>query len=1789
MLRLLIALACVAVGLAQAHAQTPAPVQASAPPPAKSNASAGERTEKRFQHDPTAAIAKRYEAWLKENWKPDSTPAADHRAAGQLALSQARDPRAAARHFARAIVVDPSDARSWLGIARSMLAIPQRSLKGRERVSAPTNATAAAYLAFQRAQDDATKAAALAELSRGFGRRNQWRPAIDALKVSLAHADDAAVRSRYLELRGRHGFRILDYRVENERKAPRVCINLSEPIAPDQENLSGFVSIDGRDAEDVTAEGKQLCLGGLRHGARYDVRVRSGLRATIGEALTKTAALTIYIRDRSPRVRFTGRNYVLPRTGQAGVPVVSINTERVDFEIFRIGDRRLVTSIIDGSLMRQLRRWQTADLLARDGARVFQGSLDVRKVRNREVVTAIPVMDAIKKFAPGIYVLNATPQHPAGLDADTEPATQWFVVSDLGLTAVNGRDGVHGFVRSLETAKPVAQVKVRLVARNNEILATGVTDADGYVRFDAGLARGEGGQAPALLVAETDAGDYGFLSLADAAFDLTDRGVKGRAPPGPIDAFLATDRGIYRPGATVHATAILRDQAGKAATLPATLVIRRPDGVVDRRIAWADQGAGGRTSAIVLANGAMTGTWRLALYLDPKAAPIAETAVLVEDFVPERLALSLSAKTKTLDPGTPGRIGVDGRYLYGPPAAGLALDGDIIVRPAANGDPAYPGFTFGISKAIVAPVRAALTAGQVTGPDGKAELRVDLPRIPNTARPLQARVRVRLNEPGGRAIERVIDLPVAANRARIGIKPHFENNYIGEGETARFGVIAVDAAGSQTAQTDLRWTLQRLERVWQWYKRDGRWTYEAATVPRTVAEGTLDARASGLAPIESKVTWGRYRLQVSAPPSAGRGASRPMLSSLTFQAGWTARDDVESPEVLDVALAKPEYAPGQMALLKVATKRGGRATVLVLANGVWDRKTVELPDGDSELPIQVSADWGAGAYVAVLLHRPMDATAKRMPTRALGLAWLAIDPAARKLNVALSAPEKVRSGRSVTVPVKVDGLRAGDQAHLTLAAVDIGILNLTRFKAPDPVARFSAQTRLGAELRDLYGRLINGMSAERGTMRTGGDAAGLEMDGSPPVHKTVALFSGLVTTDADGRARVTFDIPEFNGSLRLMAIAWSSDRTGAATHDMIVRDPVAITTSLPRFLTLSDQARLGIDLHNVDGPGGAHELTVTAADDGAPVRTLTRQTVTLGAGARRSVNLNLTTETIGAMVVTMTLKTPAGETITRDHVIEVHAPGGDGKRTLISQLAPGEAQTLTVADADAFLAAKSRMAINVGPLAAFDVPGLLDGLDRYPYGCTEQTISKAMPLLAANKLAISAGLPRDADLKQRVQAAVARVLARQASSGGFGVWSPYATDLWLTGYAVDFLTRAKSEGYTVDPDRLRLALDRLANAVAYTSDVRDGGGALAYALYNLARNGRVAAGELRYYAEAKLAAFKTPLAKAQIAAALAMIGDNARARRVFRAAVAAAGGADPAAAIGPTRADFGSSLRDAAAVVALGAEARIAGFNATAHAQTLAERISQGLARGWIASTQEQAWLLRAAQAVSETGKDVNLRISGAGPAQVVEGPMRRLVGLMALRANPIRIENAGATSTGLATTLAGPLRRALPPQRDAGLVVGRAFYTLSGQPLDLANTDGGRAEVTQNDRFVVVLSVSARQRAGRLLLVDRLPAGLEIENPRIVDGGNLKDFNWLKVNVRPAHTGFRDDRFVAAFNLFAHRGRLDTGNTFRVAYVVRAVTPGSYVHPAASVEDMYRPERHGRTGAGRLIVKPQS
>jgi uncharacterized protein YfaS (alpha-2-macroglobulin family) len=1714
--------------------------------------------QKAFQRDDLADAAIKLEAQIKAESGQITKNAATLRREADAAFAR-NDFRTGLQLLGQIAVVAPEDGANWLRLAKAVLQI--RPGTDRERTTLLERAATAAYISYLRSSSANDEAEALVIISRSYADRGIWRPALDAMRASLDIREVAEVRAQYERMREDHGFRLLDYSVDADAASPRACFQFSEDLPGRRTDFSPFVAVSGQDRPALSVEERQICVEGLKHGERYTITLRAGIPSAVKETLAKTAEFNVYVRDRKPFVRFTGKAYVLPRTGQRGIPVVSVNTSAVAIEVYRIGDRNLLNTVIGSDFQKGLDRIDLGRLTEERGAQVWKGQLTVEQTLNVDVTTAFPVGEALGNLSAGVYVMVANAANAPSDDYD-QLATQWFIVSDLGLTAYSGNDGVHVFVHSLETTQGKGATEVRLLSRANEILSTKRTNDAGYVQFEAGLTRGEGASSPALVVASDARGDYAFLSLKAPAFELSDRGVAGRSVPAGLDAFVYAERGVYRSGETVQLTALLRDGQGLAATgVPLTLVIERPDGVEYRRNVAADQGLGGRSLSVPLVATAPTGTWRVRALTDPKRPPVGETSFVVEDYVPDRMEFELATTAKDVSKTNAAEITVDGRYLYGAPAANLDLEGEVSIGPADE-RAGFPRYQFGTADEKVERTRQPLDGLPSTDGNGKAKFSLTLDKVPEATRPLEAQVTVRLAEAGGRAVERKITLPVTAAGPMIGVKPLFSGRSLGENENAAFDVIVAGPDGKSLARNGLRYELLKVETRYQYYRRDGNWNYEPVKLTRRIADGQFNVTIDTPARLSLPVPFGRYRLEVS---SSDRSVP---VTSVSFDAGFYADASADTPDLLEVALDKPEYVPGESMTVSVTARTAGKVTLNVIGDRLISTVTQDVPVGTARLRVPVGTDWGTGAYMVATLRRPLDAQAQRMPGRAIGVQWFSVNRKARTLAVNLEMPQQMRPNTALRIPVKVGGLTAGEEARIVVAAVDVGILNLTNYKPPAPDDYYLGQRKLTAEVRDLYGQLIDGMQGTRGQIRSGGDTAAAQLEGSPPAQKPLALYSGVVTVKPDGSAEIVFDIPDFAGTARVMAVAWSKDKVGRAVGDVTIRDSVVLTATLPRFLLNGDRGTMHLDLDNVDGAAGDYRLEVKSEGVNV-VGNAGPQTLRLNAKQRGAVSVPLSSTVAGIANLTVRISGPNGYTLERGYALGVKPATQVLARRTVKPLAKGESLTMSSDLFADLVPGSGSVSLSVGVSSALDAAALLAALDRYPFGCSEQITSRAMPLLYVNELASEQHLALDTGIDQRIRDAIDRLLARQDSNGSFGLWSANGGDAWLDSYVTDFLTRARERGFAVPDAAFKLSLDHLRNFVGTAEEPRKSGGrALAYALYVLARNGAAPIGDLRYYADTKLDDFATLIAKAQIAAALGMLGDKTRAERVYLAALTSLA---PQPVLEYGRTDYGSVLRDAAALITLASE----GGAPRATIMNAVERVETARGLTPYISTQEQAWLVLAARALSKEAAGIALTVNTSGTAgnETLSGTFNRTYRQASLDGRTVTVTNAGDNPVRAVMTVNGaPL---VPePAAEKGFKIERLYYTLDGKPAD-------PAKAKQNDRFAVVLKITEPQpQFGRVIVADYLPAGFEIDNPRLVSSGDTGTLSWIEDAAEPVNSEFRDDRFSAAFDR-----KSGDPSVFTVAYVVRAVSPGRYVHPQAYVEDMYRPDRFGRTGTGTIEV----
>ncbi|MBO4966450.1 MAG: alpha-2-macroglobulin family protein, partial [Pseudomonas sp.] len=901
---------------------------------------------------------------------------------------------------------------------------------------------------------------------------------------------------------------------------------------------------------------------------------------------------------------------------------------------------------------------------------------------------------------------------------------------------------------------------------------------------------------------------------------------------------------------------------------------------------------------------------------------------LVEDFLPERMALELKGSDTPLSPGQTAEIQVAGRYLYGAPAAGNRLSGQVYVRPLREAVSALPGYHFG---SVTEPelTQDLELDESVLNADGKQTLSIDS-QWSDAKSPLQLIVQASLQESGGRPITRRLVQPVWPADRLPGLRGLFDGAETDGDGPVEFELLVADSQGNKLAADNLKVRLVRERRDYYWnYSDNDGWSYHYNEKFLNLNEETLSLKAGETAKVSFPVEWGPYRVEVEDPQTG-------LISSLRFWAGYRAQDNAEGgavrPDQVKLALDKAAYADGDTAKVTVTPPAAGKGYLLVEGSDgpLWWQE-IEVPAEGKAYAIRLDPSWARhDLYISALVIRPGERKTNITPKRAVGVLHLPIDRSQRKLALTLDAPEKMRPKQPLTVKLSAKNADGSipKQAHVLLAAVDVGVLNITEYPTPDPFASLFGRKAYGADQLDIYGQLIEAGQGRLASLAFGGDAA-LAKGGKRPATSVtiVALQSAPVTLNEQGEGEVSVDIPDFNGELRLMAQAWTDDRYGMAEARTVVAAPLVAELAAPRFLAGGDETRLALDLSNLtDKPQTLHvnlntEGQLSLLGDAT-------QNLTLSPGQRSTLQVPVKAlggYGTGVVKVTVNGLDLPGETLapfTREWTLGVRpaypALLKHYRAVLNDQpwsLPEGELQAFEPAGREALLSLSSRPPLNLGEQ--------IRALKAYPYGCSEQTTSGLYPALYADAALLKRlgleGEP-DTERKRKIELGIERLLGMQRYNGSFGLWGADGQEeYWLTAYITDFLLRARDQGYAVPPEALKKASERLLRYVQernlieadYSDNLDHTRFAVqAYAALVLARSQQAPLGALRSIFERRSDA-RSGLPLVQLAIALQKMGDQPRADQALVAGLAAKRKADQ------WLGDYGSPLRDQALILAL--------------------------------------------------------------------------------------------------------------------------------------------------------------------------------------------------------------------------------------------------------------------------------
>jgi uncharacterized protein YfaS (alpha-2-macroglobulin family) len=1030
-----------------------------------------------------------------------------------------------------------------------------------------------------------------------------------------------------------------------------------------------------------------------------------------------------------------------------------------------------------------------------------------------------------------------------------------------------------------------------------------------------------------------------------------------------------------------------------------------------------------------------------------------------------------------------------------------------------------------------------------------------------------------------------------------GVRALFDGEEVDADSLAEFDVLVADAAGNKLAaeQLSVRLIRERRDYFWNFSDSDG-WSHNYSEKFLTLSEETLSVDAGATAKISFPVEWGPYRVEVI-------DAQTGLLSSLRFWAGYRWQDNADGgavrPDQVKLALDKPAYADGETAQVTVTPPAAGKGYLMVESSEgpLWWQE-IDVPVEGKTFDIPIAKDWARhDLYVSALVIRPGERKSNATPKRAVGLLHLPLERAPRKLALTLTAAEKIRPNQPLTVKVQA---RSADgsipkHVHVLVAAVDVGILNITDYATPDPFATFFGRKAYGADQLDIYGQLIEAGQGRVAKLAFGGDAA-LAAGGKRPDTRVliVALQSQPLALNEQGEGEVSLDIPDFNGELRLMAQAWSDDQFAMGEGKTVVAAPLIAELSAPRFLAGGDETTLALDLSNLSGH--AQKLDVQLSAEGqlrlaqnadgatAPIsladgqRTILRiPVVALGGFGQGRIKVS---------IKGLVLPGEALAPFSREWQLGIRpaypAQLKQFRAVLKDQtwLLPADALSVfETAGLEARLAISSRPPLNLGEQ--------IRALKAYPYGCLEQTTSGLYPSLyadAATLKRLGVKAEPDEQRKRAIELGIERLLSMQRYNGSFGLWGADSEEeYWLTAYVSDFLLRAREQGFGVPDEALKKASERLLRYVQernlievnYSDNANHSRFAVqAYAGYVLARSQQAPLGALRSLYERRSDAL-SGLPLVHLAVALEKMGDQPRADELLN--VGLVRGRKSNSWLG----DYGSPLRDQALILALLEEHDLASQRREERLFNLADEVA---GQQWLSTQERNALYLAGRNLLSKPEPNWSATLQTGSLAFELNNAQSglKLEGRDLLA--PLSITNAASkpseTPLYQQLTLSGYPTKA-PAAGGENLSIYREYLGMDGRKLDLNNLQSG-------ELVLVHLAVAPKQRVPDALVVDLLPAGLELENQNLAQSSaSLDDASsavkeWRKSmqNAAIKHQEFRGDRYVAALDISGYE-------TTHLLYLARAVTPGSYRVPPPQVESMYRPnwQALGQT-PGRLVVK---
>jgi alpha-2-macroglobulin len=1504
----------------------------------------------------------------------------------------------------------------------------------------------------------------------------------------------------------------------------------------------------------------------------YTLTLKEGLRGKVGGELKEVSQHQVAFGELEAGISFSSKKAVyLSKNGRKNMEVKITNVSKVKLTISKIYESNLLMAERYNYYPRASRASYSEDYEGEYyydyggsdvmmGDVIYEKEIDTRslpKSGGGKLLNVSQFEDRLPDFK-GIYHVQISSMKDYWVKD-----SRFISVSDIGLVAKEGVDKIFVFANSIKTAEALNGVNINVYAKNNQLIGTGATNADGVAEIVYTKKEFSGFQ-PSMIIAKTEE-DFNYLPFSSTRVNMSRFDVGGkRNNPSGLDAFVYAERDIYRPGEKINFSVIIRNREWKSpGEIPVKMKFLLPNGKELKEFRKTLNEEGSVEGNIEMALSAITGSYTLEVYTSNDLL-LSSRNFNVEEFIPDRIRVNAKLDKPFLKTGESTTLSVNAMNFFGPPAANRKYETEIQTKQKYFSPEKFDKFDFSFSNQNI-PISKDVREG-TTDAQGNATQTYTVAEQLKNSGVLQTTFYTTVFDETGRPVSRASSIDVFTQDAFFGIK-YDGWWYHPLNQPVNFTLASVNKDGN-AVNAKGRVEIIKKEYRTQLVGSGGYYRYESQMTIRSMEVKEMTIGAAATYQYVPKAP-GEYELRVSVP-----GATAYVSQSFYSYGRWGWSDqgsfEVNNEGNIDIELDKKSYFTGESVMAHFRPPFSGRMLVTMetdkLINYQYVNVDVNSKNNTVSVKLPLSAEHVPNVYITATLIKPHDISDLPL-TVAHGFKNVKVEDKSRKMQVSIVAAKSVRSKTTQKVTVK-----AAAGSYVTLAAVDNGVLQVSDFATPDPYDFFYQKKALQVSAFDLYPLLFPEIRAKFSS--SGGDAAAdMEKRVNPMPAKRVKIvsyWSGIKKANGSGEASFEFSVPQFSGEIRLMAVAYKGQSFGNSENTMTVADPIVISTALPRFLSPGDTVTVPVTLSNTTAKAANISSSITVE---GPLKVIggNSQSVSINANSEGRAVFQVAADPSVAVGKIKIAVNALGEKFADETEISIRPASPLQKVAGSGSVAGGSAHKINIGLSD-FIPSSTSYKLVVSRSPALELGDHLRYLVEYPYGCTEQTVSAAFPQLYYGDMADLMGLNQKmkTNANSNILEAIRKIKMRQTYRGGIILWDNDGEEhWWATVYSAHFLLEAKKAGFDVDNSLIETILGylntrlRTRETINYyfnrTQNKMIAPKEVAYSLYVLALAGKSNVASMNYYkANPQLLALDS---RYLLSAAYAAAGD----KKSFNALLPSAFAGEES--VPQTGGSFYSDVRDEAIALNALIDADPGNNQIGIMAKHVADKLKS---RSWL-STQERSFsflaLGKLARAAVKSDVTADIKVNGKTIAKVDGGQWTG--DQAALKGTNIDIETKGNGRLYYFWVAEGISVSGAYIEEDNYLRVRKRFYDRFGNPVT-GNT------FKQNDLIIVGITLerSYSTNIENVVITDILPAGFEIENPRTKE---IPGMDWIKDASDVRSLDVRDDRihfFVDA-----------DYTTKKFYYAARAVSPGIYKMGPVSADAMYNGEYHSYNGAGVIRV----